>query len=175
MVKPATLLQRIIAYGLDTGLGLIGFALTQWLFFVPLRQSWGVDESWFYSGLNTQMYTLLTASLPFWLYFIFTQSSHNQATLGMRVLQIRIISVSGAEKMTRSQALARTAILLLPWEVAHLTNNLPQPIWYSANPDFRIGFAIVPLLITIYLGVAMKRTDRRSVHDLVAGTMVVPK
>ena len=149
--------------------------MTQWLVLVPLRQSLGVEESWFYTGTNTEVYTLLTASLPFWLYLIFTQSSARQATLGMSAFQIRVVSLLGTETITRSQALVRTAILLLPWEVAHISNNFPEPMWYSDNPGFRIGFAIVPILIIIYLFVAIKRQDRRSVHDLVAGTIVVPK
>ena len=69
-------------------------------------------------------------------------------------------------------ALLRTAIKLLPWELAHIGNNLPVPVWYMDEPEFRIAFLISGILMALYIATPLFRSDRRTIHDLVAGTVV---
>ncbi len=69
------LARRAAAYLLDVAICFLAFALLQLGVFLPLRGAFGIDDAWFHSGWNTQLYTLLTISLPVWAYFTFTQSS----------------------------------------------------------------------------------------------------
>ncbi len=165
-------LRRTFAYLIDSLLAFVGFALTQWLIFVPLRTALGVTEAHFHNGWFTEAYTLLTASLPIWLYFILTERSSWQATLGKRILGLQTVDSASGNQIGFWQAALRTLIKLLPWELAHLANNLPVPIWYTPNPGFRLGFALVPILITVYILLIFFTPKKQTLHDLVAKTRV---
>jgi uncharacterized RDD family membrane protein YckC len=115
----------------------------------------------------------LTISLPIWLYFSFSEISAHQATLGKRLLKLKTLDRDSGKKVIFGQAILRTVVKLAPWEIAHLTNNLPIPMWYDPNPGFRIGFVMILLLITLYIILVFVNREEQSLHDLVAGTRVV--
>jgi uncharacterized RDD family membrane protein YckC len=140
---------------------------------VPIRQRLIGSEDWFRSGWNAELYTLITISLPTWLYFAFLEASPWQATVGKRLLKLETLEKGRRDRLSFLQAFIRTLIKLAPWEIAHLTNNLPVPLWYDPNPDFRAGFILVPLLLVIYIVVAFVTPDRQSVHDLLAQSLVI--
>ena len=135
----------------------------------------GITEEWFYSGMNTQVYMLLTISLPIWLYFMLTEQSAWQATLGKRVLKLKVVKDHSVERIGMMQSLMRTAIKLLPWEIAHLTNNFPEPLMYASEPAFRIGFAVVGMLMGVYMAFVLFTKRKQGLHDLVARTEVLRK
>lgn len=174
MIKFATVFRRIIAYLLDC---LLVFAILvvalQLVIFVPLRHIFIGSDNWFMSGWNTEAYTLLTISLPIWLYFILSEVSRWQATIGKRFLKLQTVDVTTKSKISLGQAVVRTIFKLLPWEIAHFTNNIPTPMWYVSNPTFRVGFAIVPLLVILYIVLAYATQNKQSLHDLIAGTVVI--
>lgn len=64
---------------------------------------------------------------------------------------------------------------MLPWEVAHLANNLPVPMRYDPAPGFRIGFLASPALLILYVGSMILTSDHQSLHDLLARTLVVAR
>ncbi len=66
---PAPRLRRGAAYLLDCTVAFAAVAASQVLVLAPLRTWLGMKDEWFHSGWNTEAYTLLTISLPVWLYF----------------------------------------------------------------------------------------------------------
>ncbi len=175
-MKYASIFRRLAAYLIDCLLVFAVFVIAlQFVLFTPIRNTLFNSEIWFQSGWNTEAYTLLTISLPIWLYFIFYESSHWQATVGKRLLKLLTIDKTIGGRISVKQAALRTLVKLIPWELAHLTNNLPTPMWYDPNPGFRAGFAIVPVLVTLYVCVAQFTSTRQGPHDLAACTLVMSK
>ena len=173
-MKYATVFRRVIAYLVDCILVFAVFVtILQVAFFVPIRHLFIGSEDWFRSGWNTEAYTLLTISLPIWLYFILCEASPWQATIGKRLLKLQTLDVTTGHRISLKRAIVRTVIKLLPWEIAHFTNNIPTPMWYDPNPGFRLGFAIVPLLVIVYIGVAQFTPAKQGLHDLAAKTVVI--
>jgi uncharacterized RDD family membrane protein YckC len=123
--------------------------------------------------VKSELYTLITISFPVWLYFVLTEVSGWQATIGKTWLGLQTIDAVGGGQISVRQSLLRTLVKVLPWEVAHLANNLPVPMWYDPEPGFRAGFILVPVLIILYLVVVILTPNHQSLHDLVAGTLVV--
>ena len=140
---------------------------------MPAREALGLGDEWFRSGVRAELYTLATISLPAWLYFALAESSPWRATLGKRLVRLRVTRADGGERMRFPRALARTLVKLLPWELAHLANNLPVPLWYASEPELRLGFVASGLVLAAHV-VAVALTPRRqALHDLVARTAVV--
>jgi uncharacterized RDD family membrane protein YckC len=114
----------------------------------------------------------LSVSLPVWLYFSLLESSAVQATLGKRLLGLRVLRLRGG-RLSRGQALARTALKLLPWELTHVTLLLPTPIWADPQAGFRPGLIVVYGLLAAYLAAAVLTPRRQTLPDLAAGTVVI--
>lgn len=172
--------RRIGAYYVDVALIVVFFVVTQTFLRTPLRILLG--DAWMKSGLLLELYVLATVSVPAWLYFAFSDSSPRQATVGKRLWGLIVTDMAG-KRIAFSQALARTVIKLLPWELAHLIANVPTSMWIDPQSGalswdvlvspFRYSlFGIVYLLLGLYLVTMLLRTDRRSVHDLLTGTTV---
>jgi uncharacterized RDD family membrane protein YckC len=170
------IIRRASAYLLDALFVFLVFVVvSQIYFFVPLRHLIIGSEDWFRSGWNTEVYTLLTMSLPACLYFALFEISAWQATPGKRLLGLKTLDLTTRNRISLLQAIMRTLLKLLPWEIAHLTNNLPTPMWYDPDPGFRIGFIVVPLLVVIDIILVLVTQNRQSFHDWVAKTIVVTK
>lgn len=169
----AGVVPRGLAYLIDCTFVFAFYAITQLWVLTPLRDVIGLEYSWFASGLNTQLYTLVTISLPIWLYFAVFEQSAWQATPGKRLLKLRVIGTIEPASISFPTAFLRTLIKLLPWELAHITNNLPEPIWFAENPEFRFGFIGVGLLMGIYMAMVTFTKQHQGLHDLVAQTYVI--
>ena len=172
--KPGSgIVFRGLAYLIDCVCAFVIFAIAQLLIFLPARNAIGISDQWFRSGINTEVYTLLTISAPVWLYFSLMESSRWQATIGKRLLGLCVIDAASSSKVSFGQAALRTVIKLAPWELAHIGNNLPDPIWYAEDPSFRIAFVFSGLLMAGYMAWISLSGRRRGVHDLVTGTLVI--
>jgi len=172
----SNLFRRILAYLIDCLLAFLLFVvIIQFAIFVPLRQFVSITNDWFASGWKTELYTVLTISLPIWLYFIIFEVSPWKATIGKRILGLQTLDAVSKRKITIFQAILRTIIKLLPWEIAHFTNNIPIPMWYDNNPQLRPGFLIVPILVVVYLVVIQLTYNHQGIHDLIAKTIVTQK
>jgi len=106
-----------------------------------------------------------------WLYFVLSDYSAAGATVGKRLLRLRV-ATDGHGAVSLPRALARTALKLLPWELAHI-------FWLAlegvVGRDVRnAGLIAANLLVVVYLAVLLLYHGRRSVHDLVVKTQVVP-
>jgi uncharacterized RDD family membrane protein YckC len=116
-VKYTNLIRRSMAYLMDSLLVFAVFVvIAQTFFFVPLRGLVIGTDAWFESGWNTELYTLLTMSLPTWLYFSLSETSRWQATIGKHLLKLKTLSLVSGNGVTFPQAMLRTLIKLAPWE-----------------------------------------------------------
>jgi hypothetical protein len=67
----------------------------------------------------------------------------------------------------------RTVIILLPWELTHLTVNLPTTMFFEPEPQFRFGFLVVFALLVVYPALVLLTRRHQSLHDLIAKTVVL--
>lgn len=109
-------------------------------------------------------------SLPCWLYFIISARSKGGATLVKRWLGLRVSGDHGP--ISTPRALGRTAILLLPWELIHISAFGLSRQLDRLNPVQIVGLTVANALSISYLLVTFRTGGRRSVHDLLAGTSV---
>jgi uncharacterized RDD family membrane protein YckC len=133
-----------------------------------------IGFEWMNNGLKFWAFVFVTVSLPIWLYFSLYESSPHQATIGMRAMGLQVADLAG-ERISFGRALLRTVLKLLPFEINHLTMFLPRPIWGDPNPGFRVGFLLVSGLMGLYLVIMFMTRRKQSLHDLVAGTVVLER
>ena len=167
----ASVIRRVGAYAVDAILLFIAFPIILGAVCgLVLYLTVGFD--WVQNGFLFWLYVFLTVSIPCWLYYSLLESSARQATFGMRLLGLQVTDTDG-KRISFGRALVRTIIKLLPFELNHLVMFLPTPIWSDPNPGFRAGFVAVNALIILYFVTIFLTRRRQSVHDLVAGTVIV--
>lgn len=160
--------RRIAAYLLDI---LILFGVL-----APVGQLvlWLLGAALPRTGPEIARMILWNFSLPAWLYFILGDRSASGASPGKRLLKIQVRDIQG-QRLSTMRALARTAVKLLPWELAHVAAFALSTDLSQFRPVQIAGVAAANLLTVVYLGVAVATKGRRSVHDYVAGALVRPK
>ncbi len=160
---------RIGAYLIDYLLLFTALVMPQ---FVLSAITGGFPFNLLKTGPQIELWVLLTLSLPAWLYFSLLESSARGATLGKRLLRLRVVSLS-ADRISFGRALLRTAVKLLPWELTHLSVLLPTPLLDPAAPP-RTPYGLIAVygLLGIYLAAVLVEKNRRSVDDLIAGTII---
>ncbi len=161
----ASVWRRAVAYLIDWVLLAALVQVSQWALFAVA----GSPIPSLRSGFEIEAWVLLTISLPVWLYFSLSESIAGQ-TVGKRLMGLKVARVDGGH-IIFGQALARTLLKLLPWELTHVTILLPTPIF--DEPGFRWGFIVAYALLGLYVAVMFFNHRRQSVHDLIAGTIVV--
>jgi uncharacterized RDD family membrane protein YckC len=117
------------------------------------------------------LWVLVTATLPFLIYFAWTQSSAKQATLGMRLLKIKVADLENRRISFRT-AILRSAIMLIPFELNHAImfhlasfDSPPTLIYWVAS-----GF--VWILMMVYLVSIFVTKHSQSIHDVMISTVV---
>jgi uncharacterized RDD family membrane protein YckC len=111
--------------------------------------------------------TLFNFSIPSWLYFTLSDSLWGGQTVGKRLLRLKVTVPPGYALSVR-RALLRTAVKLLPWELAHAGGFA-----LAEFPVLQWAFlGLSNLLIVVYLSVALATRGRRSMHDFIARTEV---
>ena len=169
----AGVVARVIAYLVDCLVLFAGLLVWQAALYVfnPIVRA--VQSGQQPSSAKLHLWVFATATIPFLFYFALTQSSARQATPGMRLLKLKLISVGGGP-VRFGQALLRAAVLLIPFELNHavmfhLTPRDGQP----PTAMFWLGYIIVWALIALYIAAIPLTRRRQSVHDLLTGTAVV--
>lgn len=114
---------------------------------------------------------VLTFSVPAWTYFALADRSRGGATLGKRLLGLRTAAEDGGP-VRAGRALARTAVKMVPWELAHASSFLVAPALGEFSVASGVGLGASYVLSFAYLAQAWRTGGHRSVHDLVAGTRV---
>jgi uncharacterized RDD family membrane protein YckC len=166
MERQMLLLRRVGAYVLD----IIGL----FVILAPLGQVllWLVGTTP-HNGPAIAQTILWNFSLPVWLYFIVSDASAPGATIGKRVLGIKVSPMNGA-RLSWRQALLRTTVKLLPWELVHVAVFALSTDLTQFRPVQMVGVALANLLIVVYLLLVGLSRGQRSMHDYVAGTLVQP-
>jgi len=114
---------------------------------------------------------LLNFSFPTWLYFTLSDRSSRGATLGKRLFRLRVIGVAGT-RLGFWQALGRTAIKLLPWELIHVSAFALSTDMSRLSPQQTVGLAVASGLAFLYFVVAVITRGQRSAHDFAMRTEV---
>jgi len=114
---------------------------------------------------------VLNFSVPTWAYFALGDHSRSGATFGKQIFSLRT-EAEGGGRVGASQALVRTAVKMLPWEVAHASLFLFAPALGTFAVGNWIGVGASYALSGAYLIMAWRTQGRRSVHDVVASTNV---
>ena len=117
------------------------------------------------------LWVFATATIPFLLYFALMLRSARQATFGMRRLKLKVARVNGG-RVSFGQALLRSAVLLIPFELNHAVMFHLSPRDASPSAAFWLGYAGVWVVIVVYIAAILLTRRRQSVHDLIAGTTV---
>jgi uncharacterized RDD family membrane protein YckC len=164
---------RLAAYAIDCCVLFLALLLWQAALFAVNPILALIREGQQPGSVQLHGWVFATATLPFLLYFAFTQSSAHQATFGMRWLNIHVATLQGT-RLSFVRALTRSAVMLLPFEINHavLFHLLPRD-GSAPAPAFGIGVSGVWILIAIYVAAAFLTHSRQSIHDLVAGTVVL--
>jgi uncharacterized RDD family membrane protein YckC len=169
--KYSGVLPRLIAYVLDCSLLFMGLVVLQAILFVinpllPILRSGGQP-----TPTQIHLWVFATATLPFLLYFALTIGSSRQATVGMRLLKLKVADVSG-ERIGFGKSLLRSAVMLIPFELNHAVMFHLAPRNAPPQAAFFIGIAAIWVVIAIYIAAILLTRRRQSVHDLVASTVV---
>lgn len=156
-------LKRIAAYLIDTVLVFVMMLPLDMLVQRAMRN----PQQTAFAELTSPVISVYIVA---WLYFVLSDHSATGATLGKRLLRLRVIAENHS-KVSLPRALARTAIKLLPWELAHI-------FWLAlaelVRRDVRnAGLIAANVLVVAYLLVLLSTGGRRSVHDLVVKTEVI--
>ena len=117
-------------------------------------------------------FVLLTA--PVVLYFAFFESSPAGATLGKRVLHLRVVNTNGG-RLGFGRSFLRSAVKFLPWELAHFTvwhyiygrgTHSSPPGWTGVTLTFVYVMAAA-FLLTLFIG-----REHRTLYDRISGSRV---
>jgi uncharacterized RDD family membrane protein YckC len=157
----------ILAYLVVLGLVALGtYALTGSLF------------DWLSLGTGgAELLGFIILVLPVGVYLYLCEASERQATVGKRVLSLRVVGAATGGTLTKPRVLVRTIVKLLPWEVAHFmvwqavavtaTGATDFPVWLT------VGMVVANVLPLLYIGMVLFQKDRRGPHDLIAGSKVI--
>ena len=108
------------------------------------------------------LWVAATATLPALLYFVVTSWLHG-ATLGQRLLHLRLVPMSGEGRPAMPALLLRFAVLLALFELTHTA--MLHSLWWAFIGVYVLAGA---------LGLSMLlHPEARGLHDLVSGTRVV--
>jgi len=170
--KPyARVFARVGAYIIDCVILFVGLIVWQAALYVvnPLIAIFRSGQQ--PTGTQLQLWVFATATIPFLLCFALMLRSARQATLGMRLLKLKVIDVDGG-CIGFGQTLLRSSVMLIPFELNHTVIFHLSPRDVPPSTTFWLGLIGVWTVIAIYIASILLTTRRQSVHDLVAGTAV---
>ncbi len=163
-------LKRLLAYWLDFMILAICLAGIQWIIYILTA---GFPFSILDTGIEIELWVLLTVSVPVWSYFILCELFTEQ-TIGKRILKLAVTNEEG-NKITLKQAFSRTFIRLLPWELTHLIILVPEPWWNMQEPTNSYLIYIPNLMIILYLVILFATRGVKGPHDYISKTRVLTK
>lgn len=162
----ATFWQRVKAFLWDYLLITCYLILVTVIFvFLPISQ-------FFENRIQAQLMGFLLVTLPFTLYYAFSESSRKQGTFGKQKQTIKVVDANGGQ-ISFVRALMRNILKFLPWEISHTL------IWQiNFYPDtsqiiINLGFGFVYLLIGINTASLLMTKTRQTIYDLITKVFVV--
>lgn len=158
--------SMIIDYLVIVGYTLLLLVLSLLLYYVGFDGEIPKLNEW--QGNAVSFFTLL---LPVYLFFVITENSSRHASIGKRKVGLFVASMKGT--LSLWQVILRNFFKFLPWQIAHMAmfhvieNNSKPTIYYYSCLIFVYTFPIINIACIIF------RKDRRALHDLIAGTLVL--
>ena len=163
--------RRLGAFGLDyLVLATYIAALTGAFALLPRSAT----EPLFVTPGRGQLTAFVVLTAPVLLYFALLEAGPRQATIGKRLLGLRVVDARGG-RISPGRSLARSAVKLAPWELAHTSlwriEGWPAPTEPPGGWPLA-GLVLVWVLVGTTLACLCFTPRRRALHDLVAGTAV---
>ena len=111
-------------------------------------------------------------TLPFGLYLALMEASARRATLGKRVLGLRVLTAGGCRASLRRCA-ARAAVKLLPWELGHVVPYQLMALGPEAEfPVWLLAVNAAAFAGALWYTASLWSASGRTPYDRVAGTAV---
>lgn len=164
--SPAGLGRRAVAFLVDMVIVWVGAMLaTYFLVAVASRFAGGDDSE--YGGLfaflaGVLVLLVLFLALPV-VYGSLSTSSTMQATPGKSIMKLAVVRATSGQPLDGYYAALRAVVLWLSLFSGYILAFIGIPG----------GLLLVPLVPAVLLGVALSRSDRRSLHDQFADTRVI--
>jgi uncharacterized RDD family membrane protein YckC len=115
----------------------------------------------------------VTGVLPVVLYLAAGEAGGAHASRGKRAAGLAVLGPDGRWP-GRRRILVRTAVKLLPWQLAHLAVTRAAGVGVARSPKLAgAGFGVALAMASASVGLAASRPDARTLHDLAAGTRVI--
>jgi len=154
---------RAAAFLIDIGILLpVGFLIA-----ILLIQILGVPISPF----QTYLRAIMCFSIPFWIYSIGNDFSKSGSTIGKKIMKIHVVTLE-KERLRLHQAIFRTMIKLIPWEMVHISFFGLSEGWGTFSIVQMISVVITYALIFFYITIMIKTKGVKGIHDLVSYTQV---
>lgn len=158
------LLSRFVDYGLMFGASAGLQALTSATLGVP-SVDWFIDAS-----PRLTFWAMATMSLPMWIYNTSLTSGIRQATLGHRLVGVRLDTDDGSP-VSPGRALLRSAVMFAGWELAHIAMFVPRNFAIDEAASWQyVGLIAATGYLVADIVTIIATRGRRSIADIVAGT-----
>lgn len=138
---------------------------------VPSLLGWLDLERVWAQPITADMAAAMLTVVPFLVYLVITESGAHHATWGKRRSGLAVARHGTAGPVGILQVIARNVIKVGPWQFGHLA-SMRFAIQSGSQDLAVVAFWASMLLLVLVAGPAI--AGRRGLHDLVAGTRVVP-
>jgi uncharacterized RDD family membrane protein YckC len=136
---------------------------------IPLYLS-GVTGQW--SAATTNVVAALVTAVPLTVFLAVLESGAGQATVGKRVLGLRVVGARGGERLSFAAALTRNALkIAVPWTIGHAA-----AIGLVGAPEVGPGLAVLTAaayVLPIVYVITLFAGEGRTPYDRAGGARVV--
>lgn len=124
------------------------------------------------SPFTAELVGFVLLTLPMVLYFSLMEASSWQATIGKRVLRLRVAQSQNGRRLKYPRSLLRSVVKFLSWELAHFA------VWnvfvFTDSPAQAAGIGALALsyLLIFAYGISLFVKSGRTPYDLAAKSIV---
>lgn len=122
------------------------------------------------SPWTADLFAFLILILPVISYFALQEGSQRQATWGKRKAGIKVVNALG-QKLSGRQALIRSAVKFLPWQLAHTC--VFQIKFGQTSPWLIVGAVLAQVLVVTYVLSIIISKEHRAPYDWLSGAYVI--
>lgn len=162
----ALFFRRVLAFSIDY-IVIIIYAVLLFLVSTLLTNNFDINLN-FGSPFKNQILGFFSLTLPIFLYFYLSEKSSYKATLGKRVMKLKVTSSTGS-------LFLRNFLKFLPWEIAHI--GVYQVVFYDQQqldtPIWVWSLLIIPQIIVLgYVLSASRLKGISSFYDKISNTRI---
>lgn len=167
-LSPSRLFAFAIDYGVIFACGAILFGVTAAVLSPNLAE---FDTT--RPRIQQHALAFVTLTLPVWLYFTVLETGEPSATLGKRLMKLRVAS-TGEGGIRFGQVAIRNAIKFAPWEIAHAAIwYVPQRPFLDPMPILNLAACIMSCGIALLFAFSLFIGDGRTPYERLSRTRVV--